>query len=240
MASIEIGNLNISDIFIGNAKAKAVWLGNVKVWSSIQQLDTPVCSISGDTLSWTAISNASSYTLYVDGTSAQTGLTGTSFDLSTLSLAADTYSIQLKAIGTGSYSDSELSTAVSYEALPQLAAPQNVSVSGTEASFDEAENAESYEFFVDGTSIGEYEVPSVTLIDFTITHLVNAKHFQAEDGMTWSEWCNSAYNTDGFYISGYYVVDPSGNLEVCVGNNPVSPNDIILAENYQLAGGGNN
>lgn len=41
-----------------------------------------------------------------------------------------------------------------YSSMPQLAAPQNVSVTGTEATFDEVENATSYEFFVDGTSIG--------------------------------------------------------------------------------------
>ncbi len=43
-----------------------------------------------------------------------------------------------------------------FRPLPQLEEPTNVSVSGTEASFDPVENAESYEFFVDGTSIGEY------------------------------------------------------------------------------------
>lgn len=41
--------------------------------------------------------------------------------------------------------------------IPQLDAPTNVSVSGTTATFDEVENAESYEFFIEGgVSIGEY------------------------------------------------------------------------------------
>ena len=38
---------------------------------------------------------------------------------------------------------------------PQLATPTNVSVSGTTVSWDEVANAESYEIFADGTSIGE-------------------------------------------------------------------------------------
>lgn len=40
--------------------------------------------------------------------------------------------------------------------IPQLDSPTNVSVSGTTATFDEVENAESYEFFVDDVSIGTY------------------------------------------------------------------------------------
>lgn len=36
----------------------------------------------------------------------------------------------------------------------------------------------------------------VKLISFT----VSGTEFQAEDGMTWSEWCDSDYNTHGAYI----------------------------------------
>lgn len=42
--------------------------------------------------------------------------------------------------------------------LPQLATPQNVSVENTTLSFDEVENAEEYEVFVDNVSIGSYQV----------------------------------------------------------------------------------
>ena len=37
---------------------------------------------------------------------------------------------------------------------------------------------------------------SVTLISFTIA----GKSYQAEEGMTWEDWCNSDYNTGGFYV----------------------------------------
>lgn len=40
------------------------------------------------------------------------------------------------------------------EPLPQLATPQNVTADGTTVSWDEVENATSYEIFVDGTSLG--------------------------------------------------------------------------------------
>ena len=42
----------------------------------------------------------------------------------------------------------------------KLATPQNITVDGTAASWDEVENATSYELFADGTSIGEYAVPT--------------------------------------------------------------------------------
>ena len=42
------------------------------------------------------------------------------------------------------------------EPLPQLATPQNVTASGTVVSFDPVTNAEKYEIFADGVSIGEY------------------------------------------------------------------------------------
>lgn len=133
---------------------------NSVTYEVYEQLATPVISISGDTLSWAAISHAASYTVYADGSPAQTGVTGTSFDLATLSLAQGNHSIQLQAVGSGYYTNSELSTAASYDVLPQLAAPTNVSVSDTTATFDPVTNAETYEFFADGTSMGTYAPPS--------------------------------------------------------------------------------
>lgn len=44
--------------------------------------------------------------------------------------------------------------------LPKLATPQNVTVDGTTASWDEVENATSYELYVDGTSIGTRSMTS--------------------------------------------------------------------------------
>ena len=49
-----------------------------------------------------------------------------------------------------------LGTDLIYSSQPQLDTPTNLSVTDTTASFDEVENAESYEFFVDDVSIGTY------------------------------------------------------------------------------------
>lgn len=56
---------------------------------------------------------------------------------------------------------------IAIEAAGQkLAAPQNVTVDGTTASWDEVENATSYELFSDGTSIGTYAPPTGYTVTF--------------------------------------------------------------------------
>lgn len=49
----------------------------------------------------------------------------------------------------------------------------------------------------------------VTLINFTI----NGTAYQAEEGMTWEQWCNSSYNTGGFYVidGNNFVYFPDGS-----------------------------
>ena len=57
---------------------------------------------------------------------------------------------------------------VAKQTMTQLATPQNVSVENTTLSFDEVENAEEYEVFVDNTSIGSYSKPSYKLTSDSI------------------------------------------------------------------------
>lgn len=47
---------------------------------------------------------------------------------------------------------------VAKQSMTQLATPQNIAVSNTTLTFDPVENATSYEVFVDGVSIGTYEI----------------------------------------------------------------------------------
>lgn len=47
-------------------------------------------------------------------------------------------------------------------------------------------------------------VGTVSLIIFTI----NDVGHQAEEGMTWQEWCDSEYNTYGVYCSGNNIIGP--------------------------------
>lgn len=108
--------------------------------------------------------------------------------------------------------------------LPQLATPQNVTADGTVVSWDEVENATSYDVLADGTSIGEVDAtPTPTLISFTIY----TDSYQAEDGMTWGEWVASSYNTDGYSILDNYVF--ISEHIVSYEGNPVISADIIIA-----------
>ena len=48
----------------------------------------------------------------------------------------------------------------------------------------------------DGIVMKPY-IPPKIMITFTINDIT----YQAEDGMTWGQWVNTEYNTNGFYIS---------------------------------------
>ena len=72
-------------------------------------------------------------------------------------------------------------------------------------------------------------VGSVTLITFTI----NGTSYQAEDGMTWGEWVNSSYNTDGFVLNTKYentiATDNKFSLLVYDGGSGVYATTTIVA-----------
>lgn len=80
-----------------------------------------------------------------------------------------------------------------FENKPQLATPQNVTADGTNVSWDEVENATSYEVIEGGNNVLG-TVSATKLINFTI----DGTSYQAEEGMTWAQWVASSYNTGGF------------------------------------------
>ena len=80
---------------------------------------------------------------------------------------------------------------------------------------------------------------SSELISFTI----NGTTYQAEEGMTWDEWCSSSYNTKGYSCSNnlVYLRTPEEGT-VNVGGTFVSPLEIIVGNksysvNSQVGGG---
>lgn len=120
-------------------------------------LAAPTISLSGDTLTITPVTNATSYKVRSDGTLATTVST-TTVDLSSLSLAAGTHSITVIASATG-YLDSDPSAAVSYTASGPSGQTVTFSVYNGEKDwygeayfkFDAApENASDYDFYVYG------------------------------------------------------------------------------------------
>lgn len=75
----------------------------------------------------------------------------------------------------------------------------------------------------------------VKLISFTI----NGTSYQAEDGMTWSEWCDSDYNTIGATVEDNRI-SYQGHIATSYGEFVSSSSVIIGAEAYKTMGGGSN
>ena len=78
----------------------------------------------------------------------------------------------------------------------------------------------------------------VTLITFTI----DGTSYQAEEGMTWGEWVDSSYNTDGFAVfTNMYIALNASKL---VSANSDSSGSVLTSDviesnySYQLAGSG--
>jgi len=75
--------------------------------------------IVGETISWSAVNNATSYRLYVGGVPRTEVITDTSFDLMLLELPAGTYAIQVRAVFSGTrFNDSALSSSVNFIVYP--------------------------------------------------------------------------------------------------------------------------
>ena len=60
--------------------------------------------------------------------------------------------------------------------------------------------------------------------------------YQAEEGMTWSEWTESSYNTDGYVVVGGYTDIVNSNFTRLV--DGASANNIIVnGTSYTLSEG---
>lgn len=74
---------------------------------------------------------------------------------------------------------------------------------------------------------GSYVVSGGELIDFTI----GSKSYQAEEGMTWQEWVESEYNTDGYVVSYSYIkTQGTAGISVQYDTVNVETTDIIIAD----------
>lgn len=124
-------------------------------WSSyanyiVVRLATPASlTVTGTTLTWTAIQYATGYVIDVDGiryTSATS-----SFDLTTLK-TPKTYKIQVQASGNGLTMLESLWSAQASYTIYKLSAPASVSVSGTTLSWSSVSNAIGYKIDIDGAT----------------------------------------------------------------------------------------
>lgn len=71
---------------------------------------------------------------------------------------------------------------------------------------------------------------SVVLISFKIEYQGNITTYGAVNGATWTEWVNSEYNTDGFYVdnnTGVIYAASGGHVDKTL-DNPVDPAETII------------
>ena len=159
---------NIAEIFDGGTyqlQLRATSTANI--WNdsplsntisfAIPQLQAPVITLSGHTLSWGAVPNATGFRLYVDGIFNRTfGSAVRNHDLRSLDglISGGTYQIQLRATSTGAnWVDSQLSNAVTFNFVaPRLQAPViTLSADGQTLMWGAVENAiGGFRLYVDG------------------------------------------------------------------------------------------
>lgn len=141
-------------------------------------LAAPVIELDGNVVSWSAVSGATSYTVYVneDGES----VTGTSYTLTVTE--AGSYTIYVIANSTNAaYTDSARSNTVTYtvEQTYPLAAPV-IKIDGNVVSWDAVDHAVSYTVTVNGTAQEPVTATSYTITEttpgaYTVTVVANAE-----------------------------------------------------------------
>lgn len=68
----------------------------------------------------------------------------------------------------------------------------------------------------------------VSTINFTIERTT----FEADDGMRWSEWCGSRYNTGGYKVVKVSITDAKGHFVQYNGSNVLAADYIINGAAY--------
>lgn len=81
-----------------------------------------------------------------------------------------------------------------------------------------------------GTSGGGSESGGGTATPTLISFNIDSTSYQAEEGMTWGDWVDSEYNTDGFFIDGPYIAFDAAKFKISAGNSSFpEPTDAIIS-----------
>lgn len=127
----------------------------------VLSLASPDISLNQNTLSWDAVTDATSYYVYKNGTQWFT-TSSTSVNLANYSLAGGTYSITVKAYKSG-WDLSEASNAITYK---RLDAPELVVSSAGILSWSSISGASTYKVYIDDVYIRDTSVCLFDLNDY--------------------------------------------------------------------------
>ena len=237
---IEVQNLSTLNIVSG---------GNYKSYGGIGEYAQNIYDASGSS----KLVTSGDYVFYVDtdAISYLVAYTGNNTEL-TLPNDINGYNYKINS-GAFCFTDDLISivipktvTGVLSDAFHQCSSLINVYYTGTQAEWSAISIGGSNTPLTNATITYNYVIPTENLITFTI----NGTEYQAEDGMTWGEWVESDYNTDGYEAHpnlGTGTEDskvPAKN-QYCITYNSsyVSFGDLIIANasygtEYQTGAGG--
>lgn len=78
---------------------------------------------------------------------------------------------------------------------------------------------------------------TVEVVETTITFTINGIEYQADNGMTWEQWCGTEYNTYDFHISGSSIMTTKSGIApdyIQYNGIDVLPSDEIIDGEYTL------
>lgn len=128
--------------------------------------------------------------------------------------------------------------------VPTASAVEEVATAvAMDALLVEANVGKYYKFT--GTTDSNYTNGDLYLVEggaVIINFTIDGTAYQAEEGMTWEQWCDSSYNTGDYTISNNMIYSPSNGNFIWYGNNHELSTNIIIAnrEYYRQSGGSAN
>lgn len=226
----------ISGSFSGQFNLKINAIEYVKESSYKEKLETPNISLSNKVVSWSSITNANSYDIYMNtikvGNTANTSFSISNFIDETI---GGSYNFFIKAISNDSenYVESDASNIVEYEVLqlnqPQVTNfdPTNLNIIGDTLMWRSVENATSYTIFSNDTVL--------TTVGQNVTQVDLSNYLTLNNSYKMNVVANaSGYLSSEKSLSVYYVVKQLEAPVLSLNNFILSWLPIEDADNYDI------
>ena len=163
--NLELGSWSIEVVAVGNGgNVLNSYAGSASFTRA--QLSAPVLNIDTNLLlSWSAIANANSYTVALNGNIVSSGTTDLGFNLHELNLSAGIHNLQVTAIGDGFFFANSIAGDTSFE-IVQLSTPV-LTRSGNNITWATIAGALHYDIFFNGTLVSTVASTDTLSLDLT-------------------------------------------------------------------------